>query len=127
MKWFLFIMALLAVYGSSSCEANVKKLERRVKKLEQEKGKINTEVKEKENEYMSKLINELVGKKCILYLDENALDSMDSLLDDELECEVIDVDEEWVKVVSEKKQKKENVKITSLIRIDNINGVKMVD
>lgn len=127
MKWFLFIMALLAVYGSSNCEAKVKKLERRVKKLEQEKGKRNTEVKEKENENMSKLINELVGKKCILNLDENALDSIAGLLDNNLECEVIDVDEEWVKVVSEKKQKKENVKITSLIRIDNINGVKMVD
>lgn len=127
MKWIFFIIALLAICTSSSCEANVKKLERRVKKLEQEKRKRNTEEKEKENKDMSKLINELVGKKCILYLDENALDSMDSLLDDELECEVIDVDEEWVKVVSEEKQKKENVKITSLIRINNINGVKMVD
>ena len=127
MKWFFFIMALLAVYGSSNCEAKVKKLECKVKKLEQEKGKRNTEEKEKENEYMSKLINELVGKKCILNLDENALDSIAGLLDNNLECEVIDVDEEWVKVVSEKKQKKENVKITSLIRIDNINGVKMVD
>lgn len=127
MKWIFFIIALLAICTSSSCEANVKKLERRVKKLEQEKGKGNTEVKEKENENMSKLINELVGKKCILNLDENALDSIAGLLDNNLECEVIDVDEEWVKVVSEKKQKKENVKITSLIRIDNINGVKMVD
>lgn len=127
MKWIFFIIALLAVCSSSSCEAKVKKLERRVKKLEQEKGKRNTEVKEKENENMSKLINELVGKKCILNLDENALDSIAGLLDNNLECEVIDVDEEWVKVVSEKKQKKENVKITSLIRIDNINGVKMVD
>ena len=101
MKLFFFIMVLLAVYGSSSCEAKVGKLECKVKKLEQEKGKRNTEEKEKENKDMSKLINELVGKKCILYLDEDALDSMDSLLDDELECEVIDVDEEWVKVVSE--------------------------
>lgn len=125
MKWIFFIIALLAICTSSSCEANVKKLERRVKKLEQEKR--NTEVKEKENKDMSKLINELVGKKCILYLDENALDSIAGLLDDELECEVIDVDEEWVKVVSEEKQKKENVKITSLIRINNINGVEMVD
>lgn len=125
MKWIFFIIALLAICTSSSCEANVKKLERKVKKLEQEKR--NTEVKEKENENMSKLINELVGKKCILNLDENALDSIAGLLDNNLECEVIDVDEEWVKVVSEKKQKKENVKITSLIRIDNINGVKMVD
>lgn len=125
MKWIFFIIALLAICTSSSCEANVKKLERRVKKLEQEKR--NTEVKEKENENMSKLINELVGKKCILNLDENALDSIAGLLDNNLECEVIDVDEEWVKVVSEEKQKKENVKITSLIRIDNINGVKMVD
>lgn len=125
MKWFFFIMVLLAICTSSSCEANVKKLERRVKKLEQEKR--NTEVKEKENENMSKLINELVGKKCILSLDEDALDSMASWFDQELECEVIDVDEEWVKVDYEEKQKKENVKITSLIRIDNINGVKMVD
>lgn len=127
MKWFFFIIiiALLAICTSRSCETNVKKLERRVKKLEQEKR--NTEVKEKENENMSKLINELVGKKCILNLNENALDSIAGLLDNNLECEVIDVDEEWVKVVSEKKQKKENVKITSLIRIDNINGVKMVD
>lgn len=125
MKWIFFIIALLAICTSSSCETKVKKLERRVKKLEQEKR--NTEVKEKENEDMSKLINELVGKKCILSLDEDALDSMASWFDQELECEVIDVDEEWVKVDYEEKQKKENVKITSLIRIDNINGVKMVD
>ena len=46
MKWFFFIMVLLAVYGSSSCEAKVGKLECKVKKLEQEKR--NTEVKEKE-------------------------------------------------------------------------------
>ncbi len=63
---------------------------------------------------MSKLINDLVGKKCTII----AGDSFET----KQECTIIDADDEWVKI--QYVDKKSNL-ITKLMRIEDIGSVEV--
>lgn len=64
---------------------------------------------------MSEIIRELKGRRCILEIED--------WFEGPIECEVIDVDDEWMKInYSEKK--KGNV--TKLVRIENINEISLI-
>jgi len=93
---FLYIFAL---------STQVNQLKKDVKKLKKkDRGAAN----------MSKIINELVGKKCkITYSDG---------ISSEL-CEILDADDEWVKMKVESKKDKDTVKV---IRIDTIDEVAIL-
>ena len=105
MEWIGFI-ALVLILCYSSYPGKVKKLERKVKLLERKlRG---------ENE-MSNLIKALVNKECVIMLEEE--------FSQIIKGTVLDVDDEWVKIII--KDKKGNIK-TKLIRIDGIKNIEIL-
>lgn len=94
----------LVAFGIMMCyyayPKKVDVLERKVAKLQRGTG----------GSQMSKIILDLKGKQCKLTLE--------SML---IKCEILEVDEEWIKIIElEKKDPK-----TKLIRIDDIKSVEM--
>ena len=101
MMWVVvFILFLIFFYSNNS--EKIKKLEKKIKKLER---------KEKGNIDMSRLLQEMIGKKPIItgvYIGPD-------------NWEVVDVDEEWVKLRSVDKKGKEKFKLQ---RIEDIQTVE---
>ncbi|WP_314847954.1 hypothetical protein [uncultured Streptococcus sp.] len=100
MMWLVFILFMIFFYSNNS--KKIKKLENKIKKLER---------KEKGNAEMSRLLQEMIGKKPII---TGAYIGPDN-------WEVVDVDEEWVKLRSVDKKGKEKVKLQ---RIEDIQTVE---
>ncbi len=109
MEWIGFF-SLIIILCYSEYPKKVRKLEKKVKQL-QMKGK-------GENE-MSKLIAELVGKKCTIIISESVMQLNGAT---KLSCTVLEVDEEWIKFSYT--EKKGNTKI-KIMRIDEIDGVEL--
>ena len=98
--WILFIPFLVIIYVSS--EKKIKKLNKRIKRLEKQvKG----------NQDMSRLLEELKGQTATVTVDGVGF-----------EYEIIDIDEDWVKLSREtNKQQRE----TKLVRIEDIQGIQL--
>ena len=98
--WILFIPFLVIIYTSS--EKKIKKLNKRIKRLEKQvKG----------NQDMSRLLEELKGQTATVTVDGVGF-----------EYEIIDIDEDWVKLTRViNKQQSE----TKLVRIEDIQGVQL--
>ena len=98
--WILFIPFLVIIYTSS--EKKIKKLNKRIKRLEKQvKG----------NQEMSRLLEELKGQTATVTVDGVGF-----------EYEIIDIDEDWVKLSREtNKQQKE----TKLVRIEDIQDIQL--
>ncbi|WP_330698002.1 hypothetical protein [Anaerotignum sp.] len=106
MGWFCFIIMLCY----SSYPGKVKKLESKVRKLERSEGG---------ETLVSKLIMELIGKNCKIKSEEDFMFSGNA----EVECSIIDADDEWIKLsYSDKK----GVVRTKIVRIDAIKNVEMI-
>lgn len=105
MSWMIGFICIALILCYSSYPGRVRKLERRIRIVCNKNG---------ENNNMLKLINELIGKKC-------RMDTEDSL--GSFDCDIIDVDDEWVKV---KAYDKKNYKI-KLIRILSINNIELIN
>lgn len=109
---WLGLMALAIVLCYTPYISKVNKLERKMAKLQAGIRKSKGESE------MSKLIEDLVGKKCRLKVDS----SWDLVGKGVLPCDIIAVDEDWVKLTyTDRKQ----VEHTILIRIDDINGAEI--
>lgn len=110
MEWigFLSFIILLCYAGYPD---KVRKLEHKVKKLES---------KQKGVSEMSKIISELSGKKCIITTSE----LLQFVGDTKITCDVLEVDDEWIKFSYTDKKKNTNVKI---MRIDNISGIEILE
>ena len=101
MMWVVvFILFMIFFYSNDS--KKIKKLENKIKKLER---------KEKGNAEMSRLLQEMIGKKPII---TGAYIGPDN-------WEVVDVDEEWVKLRRVNKKGKEKFKLQ---RIEDIQTVE---
>lgn len=86
----------------------VERLERKVRKIEaQTRG---------ENK-MSRMIKDMIGKKCRIKPADMEMFSSAT----EMVCEIVDVDEEWVKVVYDVKKRG---MVTKLVRIDDIKSIE---
>ena len=98
--WILFIPFLVIVYASS--EKKIKGLNRRIRRLEKQvKG----------NQDMSRLLEELKGQTVTVTINGFGT-----------EYEIMDIDEDWVKLSREiNKQHRE----TKLVRIEDIQGVQL--
>ena len=90
------------VYVLSLSYPKVKKLENKIKRIEQ---------KQKGNKEMSRLLKELIGKKPTIFGQVFGTDNW----------EVVDVDEEWVKLRRVNKKGKEKFKLQ---RIEDIQTVE---
>ena len=117
MEWIGWV-CLIIILCYSGYPNKVKSLERESDKL---KKKLKSFERNGENN-MSKLISELVGKKCTIEFSE----SFDTFFDNKVKCTVISVDDEWLKISYEKDIKKgEKVPVTKIVRIDNIESVEI--
>ena len=98
--WIIFIPFLVIFYASS--EKKIKGLNRRIRRLEKQvKG----------NKEMSRLLEELKGQTATVTVDGVGF-----------EYEIMDIDEDWVKLSREiNKQQRE----TKLVRIEDIQGVQL--
>ena len=98
--WIIFIPFLLIVYASS--EKKIKKLNKRIRRLEKQvKG----------NQDMSRLLEELKGQTATVLVSGVGF-----------EYEILDIDEDWVKLSRENKKKE---KETKLVRIEDIQGIQL--
>ena len=98
--WLSFIPLLFLIYTSS--EKKIKRLNKRIKGLEKQlKG----------NQEMSRLLEELKGQT--VKVTVNGFGT---------EYEIIDIDEDWVKLtrVNHKQQRE-----TKLVRIEDIQGIQL--
>ena len=98
--WLSFIPLLFLIYTGS--EKKIKRLNKRIKGLEKQvKG----------NQEMSRLLEELKGQTATVTVDGVGF-----------EYEIIDIDEDWVKLSREiNKQQRE----TKLVRIEDIQGIQL--
>ena len=98
--WLSFIPLLFLIYTGS--EKKIKRLNKRIKGLEKQvKG----------NKEMSRLLEELKGQTVSIRL--NGFGS---------NWEIVDFDEDWVKLSRENKKKE---KETKLVRIEDIQGIQL--
>lgn len=98
--WILFIPFLILIYTDS--EKKIKRLNKRIRRLEKQvKG----------NQEMSRLLEELKGQK--VKVTVNGFGT---------EYEIMDIDEDWVKLSREtNKQQRE----TKLVRIEDIQDIQL--
>lgn len=98
--WILFIPFLIMVYASS--EKKIKRLNKRIRRLEKQvKG----------NQDMSRILEELKGQTATVTVNGFGT-----------EYEIMDIDEDWVKLSREtNKQQKE----TKLVRIEDIQDIQL--
>lgn len=101
--WLSFIIILCY----SSYPEKVKKLENKVKKLERnQKGDCD----------MSKIISELIGKECKIKTEEALTFAGNA----EVNCTILDVDDEWIKFSYADKKGIKKIKILRIASLDNI-------
>ena len=106
MEWIGWV-CLIIILCYSSYPDKVKKLEKKVKLLERnEKGDFE----------MSKIISSLVGEKC--RIKSNELFSFNASVD--VIVNILDVDDEWVKISFIDKKGNAKVQILRIEAIDNI-------
>ena len=107
--WFWIIIGCVCPFFSCFLYPDkVKKLEKEVKKI---KGN-------KKGEYsMSNIISKLVGEKCTITTEEVLFSG-----NGECDCDVLEVDEEWVKVSYCDKKGNSKIKI---LRIENIVDIEI--
>lgn len=109
--WFALIVGIYSWTKAGELEKKIKKLEKKVK--------TDSTKKEKKGETdMSKIIESLVGKKCYLKIRDEFFEDYDKFV-----CEILEVDEEWMKFTY--MNKKLDVK-TRIIRIDEIEHVDLI-
>ena len=98
--WIIFIPFIVIFYASS--EKKIKGLNRRIRRLEKQvKG----------NQDMSRLLEELKGQTATVTVSGVGF-----------EYEILDIDEDWVKLSRENKKKE---KETKLVRIEDIQGIQL--
>ena len=98
--WILFIPFLVIIYASSG--KKIKRLNKRIRRLEKQvKG----------NQDMSRLLEELKGQTVTVLVSGVGF-----------EYEILDIDEDWVKLSCENKKKE---KETQLVRIEDIQGIQL--
>ena len=100
MMWVVFILFMIFFYSNNS--KKIKKLENKIKRIEQ---------KQKGNKEMSRILKELIGKTPTSVGQVCGTDNW----------EVVDVDEEWVKLRRVNKKGKEKFKLQ---RIEDIQTVE---
>lgn len=110
MEFFGFIAFMLLI-AYSDYPARVKKIELRIKKLER---------RLKGEKSMSKILSELINKKCELVSD----DGLSLVAKREIECIILDVDDDWIKFTFTDKK---GVSKTQIIRVERIEKVNFIE
>ena len=115
MKYFGFI-AFILILAYSSYPAKITAMQKELEELKKKIKKLKKSEEGKE-ESMSKIIMDLVGKKCKIDFEDSFAEYNDEV------CTVMDADDEWIKFTY--KDKKNNVK-TEIARINDIDSVEII-
>lgn len=99
------IIAFVLVLSQMGSSSKITKLEKEIKRLKRKLEGDNS---------MSKLLMDLIGHKCLIEC-ENV----------QLECEVVDVDDEWVKIISKEKKGKRDIIKTQIIPVNSIENIEL--
>lgn len=110
MEFFGFMAFMLLLFYSD--------YPNKTKKLSREVTRLKRRVKG-ENE-MSILLGEIIGKDCEITMEDDAMSFGASAFT----CTVLDVDDEWVKILL--RNRKEEL-IEKLIRVENIESIELVN
>jgi len=105
------VIAFILVLSQIGYSSKIKKLESEIKNL---KRKIKGE------DELSKLLKDLIGQKCLINCDGAVIFTGKT----EIECEVLDVDDEWVKITFKDKK---GVTKTNIIRIESIDNIEIIN
>lgn len=105
------VIAFILVLSQIGYSSKIKKLESEIKNL---KRKI------KEEDELSKLLKDLISQKCLINCDGAVIFTGKT----EIECEVLDVDDEWVKITFKDKK---GVTKTNIIRIESIDNIEIIN
>ncbi|MBA2132674.1 hypothetical protein [Capillibacterium thermochitinicola] len=110
-EYFGFL-AFVLVLCYVDLPGKVKKLKREIKSIKRNDGYTRKEVFG-----MSKMLEGLKGRNCIIWFEESPIS-----IGNKVKCYVEDVDEEWIKIlVTNKKGEKE----TKLVRVDWVSEVEI--
>lgn len=107
---FFGLIAFVLIMTYSSYPSKVKKLEKQLLAIKRN---------EKGENAMSKLIGELKGHRCLIKSQEVIFTTSGAAV----ECEVIDSDDEWIKIRYKDKKEIEKIKI---LRIENIQDIELL-
>lgn len=108
---FFGLIAFILVATYSSHPTKVKKIESKIKKIEKNlRGEKS----------MSKILSELINKKCILITDTG----LEIASKREFECFILDVDDEWIKFTFTDKK---GINKTQILRVDDIERVDFIE
>ena len=110
---FFGVFAFIMVLYCTSKLGDLEKLKRLVRKLKLVERNMKGE------SIMSKLISDLKGERCLIRREE-VIYGKDSI---NVECEILDVDDEWIKIRF--KDKKDNM-TTQIIRIDILKSIELI-
>ncbi|MBB6625257.1 hypothetical protein H7E67_17725 [Clostridium gasigenes] len=110
MEW-VGLMALGLILCYSSYPAKIKKLETKLKNIERNMKGENS---------MSKILSKLINSKCKLITGEYLAITSSK----EIECTILDVDDEWIKFTFTDKK---GIPKTKIMRIDSIDRVDLLD
>lgn len=112
MEWIgIFTLIIMVCY--ISYPDKVRRTEHKVRCLEK---KLNGGT-----DKMSKLILELIGKKCVIKFSE----SFESFYDGKVVCTINEADEDWIKISYDRKKKKGTSEIVNkIVRIENIESIE---
>ena len=110
MEWFGVVALVLIAWGYPYLK-KVRRLEAAVKRLER---------KQRGDMDMSKLISGLVDRECRIKSDA-ALNLVGAT---ELTCQVLDADDEWIKIRFTGKKKNQ---ITKILRIECIEEIEVIE
>ena len=105
------VFAFVLVMCYFSLPGKVKKLEAKVKRLEKQRNGAYA---------MSKLMQQLMGRACNL-ISEKGLSIAGKC---EFTCEILDCDEEWVKI---RLDQKKGGKVVKMMRLEDIESVELAD
>lgn len=104
---FLSLLAFFFVITLIDLPSTVKKLKRKINKIELKIDRGESS--------MSNILKELEGKKCKIIFESD--------FSSKLLCQILDVDEEWIKLLEVNKK---GNKTTKIIRVDNIKEINQV-
>ncbi|CDM67298.1 hypothetical protein CM240_0119 [Clostridium bornimense] len=108
---YLGLIAFILIMSYSSYPAKIKKIESKIKKLERNlRGEKS----------MSKILSELINKKCILVSDIG----LTLVSKKEIECTILDADDEWIKFTYTDKK---GVSKTEILRVEAIERVSFIE
>lgn len=104
-----FIFAILGLTKSGNVETRVSKIEKKIKSNHKKHDG-------KELNVMSKILEDLVGKRCKLKINDDIFEDYGKF-----KCDILEVDEEWLKFSYKNKQGETKIRIIRIEALEHVD------